>query len=282
MSGNGAGDWKLEAGSWKLEAEMMCDSKELIVGYVYDDLSVEERVALESHLSSCAECRTEVGELRATRSHLAVWSPPEPDLRFRIIRGGGAAAPAVPLRSRWIPAFAFAAAAVIVLAVAAAIANVELRYGSDGLAVRTGWASRPFENRPAQGAIPQQAPVETRAATPAVSADFVALDRRLREIESTLVEASTGNVQTIAAGRLSDAEMLRRVRQMLSEAEARQETAIAKRLLGVVRDFDRQRSTDIALIQQGLGQYQGLTNAEIARHGDMLNQLVRVATRQEK
>lgn len=254
---------------------MMCESKELIVGYVYDELSVDERVALESHVASCAECRIEVEELRGTRTHLALWAPPEPDLRFRIIRGGAAAPAAIPRHSRFLPAFAFAAAAVIVLAVAAAIANVELRYGSDGMTVRTGWASSQAPND-----VPRQAQMDSRAAAPAP--EFIALERRLGEIESTLSRGSTGGIQTASALRLSDAEILRRVRQMVSEAEARQETAVAQRLLGIVRDLDHKQRTDIALIQQGLGQYQGLTNTEIAQNRDMLNQLIRVATRQEK
>jgi hypothetical protein len=74
---------------------------------------------------------------------------------------------------------------------------------------------------------------------------------------------------------MSDAEILRRVREIVGEAEARQQTSVAQRLLQVVRDFDRQRQVDLAAMQQGLSTYQGLTNAEIA-------QLYRVASRQEK
>ena len=81
---------------------------------------------------------------------------------------------------------------------------------------------------------------------------------------------------------MDDAEMLRRVRQIVDEAQSRQQTVVAQQLLQVVRDFDRQRATDLAAIQQGLGTYQGLTNVEIAQQRDMLNQLYRVAARQEK
>ena len=57
----------------------------------------------------------------------------------------------------------------------------------------------------------------------------------------------------------------------------------ARRLLQMIRDFDNQRRADLALIQQGLGTVQGLTNAEIAQNRDMLNQFIRAnATRQEK
>lgn len=81
---------------------------------------------------------------------------------------------------------------------------------------------------------------------------------------------------------MSDADLLRRVREMVGAAESRQQTIVAQRLLQVVRDFDRQRQSDLAAIQQGLGTYQGMTNAEIAQQRDMLNQLYRVAARQEK
>src|SRR5687767_9583362 len=118
----------------------MCESKELLVGYIYDELSTEERQALQVHLAACGACRLELEGLRATRTHLSLWSPPVPDLGFRVIQGGSAPAPALPRRVRLAPAFAFAAAAVIVLAVAAAIANVEVKYGNDGVTVRAGWA----------------------------------------------------------------------------------------------------------------------------------------------
>lgn len=253
----------------------MCECQELIAGYLYDELSPPERLEFEAHLRGCAECRGDVDGLRATRVHLASWSPPEPDLGFRVIRGGAAPAAALPRPRRLAPAFGFAAAAVIVLAAALAIANVEVRYGGDGVTVRTGWAESPVTPAPATNPAP--------AAVPAAAAEFAALDRRLRELETAMTTTGAGTMSAADAGGLSDTEILRRVRQIVTEAEARQETAFARRLLEVVRDFDRQRRADILLIQQGLGQYQGLTNAEIAQNRDMLNQLVRAAaTRQEK
>jgi hypothetical protein len=260
----------------------MCDRGESIVGYVYDELAGAHRSEFEAHLATCADCRTEVAGLTSTRRHLATWKPPEPDLGFRVIGGGTAPAAALPRRHRFTPAFAFAAAAVIVLAVAAAIANIEVRYGGDGsVTVRTGWAASPpasdgtqtAQASPRDGALPAQA-----------ASDFAELDRRLREIETAMTttpEAGSG-VQMAADTRLSDAEILRRVRQIVSDAEARQEAATAQRLLDVFHDFNQQRRADLALIQQGLGHYQGLTNAEIAQNRELVNQLVRAASRQEK
>jgi hypothetical protein len=259
----------------------MCESKELIVGYIYDELSIDERLEFDGHLAVCAECRLEIDELRATRAHLGLWSPPVPNLDFRVIRGGAAPVAAVPQRSRLVPAFAFAAAAVIVLAVAAAIANVEVRYATDGLTVRTGWARTAASTEaPITGAPAATAPQVVATST---APEFAELQRRLGDIESRLSAAASEGFQPVSDVRMSDAEMLRRVRQIVGEAESRQQTAVAEHLLGIVRDFERQRRTDVALIQQGIGQYQGLTNTEIAQNRVMLNDLVRAAsTRQEK
>ena len=251
----------------------MCNSSELIVGYLYDELGDDERRSFDAHLSVCEECRSEVAGLKATRSHLSLWAPPQPEFAFRIVRDH-APAKVLPMRSRWKPALGLAAAAVLVLAVASAIANLEVKYDANGLVVRTGWAR-------SDGDTAQNGP-SGRAANVGLqpaSNEFQTLDRRLRDLEAAA--ASAGGVQT-ASARMDDAEMLRRVRQIVGEAESRQQTVVAQQLLQVVRDFDRQRASDLTAIQQGLGTYQGLTNAEIAQQRDMLNQLYRVAARQEK
>lgn len=260
---------------------MMCESKDLIVGYVYDDLTDDERRSFGAHLAVCGECREELAGLRATRTHLALWAPPEPDFAFRIIREHAATpAKVLPMRPRWMPSFGLAAAAVLVLAVATAIANLEMRYDANGFVVRTGWARGDAQAAQTDGTAQR---ADTSAILPAASSsDVQALDRRLRELEiAAASQPSSVAVQTASAG-MTDAEILRRVREMVGEAESRQQTVVAQRLLQVVRDFDRQRQSDLAVIQQGLGTYQGLTNAEIAQQRDMLNQLYRVAARQEK
>jgi hypothetical protein len=255
--------------------DMSCDNKELIVSYLYDDLSEIERREFDAHLSLCGACREEVVGLRATRNHLSLWSPPEPEFAFRIIREPVAAAKVLPMRSRWVPAFGLAAAAALVIAVASAIANLEIRYNdATGLVVRTGWSrgdSQLAGNGGSNGSV-----------VPAgASSDYQALDRRLQLLETTLAAQPAGDSQS-ASGRMTDAELLRRVREIVTDAEARQQTALTQRLLRVVADFDRQRNADLVAIQRGLGTYQQLTNAELAQQRDVVNQLYRVAVRQEK
>lgn len=258
----------------------MCESKELIVGYLYDDLSDQERRSFEAHLASCDACRGELAALRATRGHLALWSPPERELGFRMIREAEATrARVLPMRSRWTAAFGLAAAAAIVLAAATAIANLEIRYDANGLLVRTGWG-RAAATETATRTDGDASAIPT-AATDAPATDFSRLDQRLRELERITAQSS-GSTQLASGPRMSDAEMLRRVRQLVTEAESRQQTTLARTLLQVVQDMDRQRRTDLATLQQGLGQYQGLTNAEIAHTREIVNQLVRTSAKQEK
>jgi len=240
----------------------MCDNKALLVGYLYDDVTTEERRTFEAHLATCAGCQNEVAALRSTRGHLASWSPPDAELGFRIVRQTAEPpAKVVPFRSRWMPAFGLAAAAVLVLAAASALANIEVRYDNDGFVVRTGWAR---SERPPVREVASPAPTPVAAT---VRSDFELVEQRLRALEVAIA------AQPATRGeRISDTEMLRQVRALVREAEIRQQGAVAERLLQVMQDLERKRRTDLAMLQQGNAQFQGLTNAELVR----INQALRV------
>lgn len=260
----------------------MCNRGDLLVSYVYDEMSDRDRYEVEQHLAACGECRDELAGLRSTRAHLTLWAPPQPALGFRIVSGADAPAPVQALpRRRYAAAFGLAAAAVLVLAAAVSMANIEVRYDADGgMTVRTGWG-RAAEVQQAQGPAAPDAGVTPVAAD---DSEFAALHRRLAEIESVLAQAPpSAEVRTASGARsASDAELLRQVRAIVQEAEVRQQRAVADRLLQVVTDFDLQRRRDLAALQQGLGQMQGMTNAEIATQRDLVNQLIRASSRQER
>jgi hypothetical protein len=237
----------------------MCENTELLVGYVYDDLTLDQRVTFDAHLRSCDVCRSEVAGLRSTRGHLSSWAPPEPDLGFQIVRHTvEPRRKVVPFKARWRPSLGLAAAAVLVLAAASAIANLEVRYDGGAMVVRTGWATRDV-------APPVPVPTPTNATASSVTADFAAVEQRLRALEASLAAQPA-----TAVARMSDAEMLRQVRAIVRDAESRQNGAVAARLLQVWQDFDKVRRAEMAMLQQGTAQYQGVTNAELARLGQEL------------
>ena len=242
----------------------MCDSKDLLIGFLYGELDAADRRTFQAHLTSCADCREELGSLRATRGQIASWTPPEPDFGFRIVRG--AAAPPPAPRFRISPAWGLAAAAVLVMGVAAGIANLDVSYG--GLVVRTGW-NRGGDVATVRGAgAPGVAPAGW-----SVQAD--ALDRRLRELETTMREQAP--VRVANASDTSDVELLRRVREMLGQSETRQQREFGLRL----SQIEMQRKLDLAAIDQGMARLQTATGAEVRQYRESL-QRVALAAYQQK
>ena len=247
----------------------MCNHERLLE-YLYDELPASARPAMEAHLHECEACRTELAGLGGARLALASWSPPDAALGFRVVRDEPAAAP-----RRWArvnPAWGLAAAAVLVLSIGAALANLEVQYGAGGFVVRTGWGSAP---RPTASAV--QPAAETAAVD--WSGRLQQLDARLQQLEAQGTRAVRAASVPDEAGRptgMSDAELLRTVRAIIAESEQRQQRDLALRVTQMVRDFDAARAGDLARVEQGLRQIQGLTDAELIRHRDTLNHLLRV------
>ena len=248
----------------------MCNHERLL-DYLYGELPAGERADFERHLDECGACRTGLAQLGQTRVALASWSPPEAELGFRIVRNP----PREPRRAAWVfrPAWGLAAAAVLVLAVAAAISNVEVRYDREGFVVRTGWA---------RGGSPEASggsAVSMAAASEQWQADVRLLDARLAQLEQLNRRVSAATVPVTdesgpTSTRMSDAELLRLVRKIIAESETRQQRELALRVTQMVRDFDATRASDLARVEQGLRQIQGLTDAELIRHRDTLNRVL--------
>ena len=279
---------------------MNCDSEQLI-SYLYDDLAAPDRAAFERHLRECAACQEELAAFRGLRSTLSTWTPPQPELAFEIVdhrtprshppahapapahahAHAHAPAHAASWRAWWTPAAGLAAAAVLVLAAASAVAHVEFHYGTDGWSVRTGW------NTPA---TPVQAASTVRASAPSdaqkFDTAFAEVERRIRTLESASRAAGAPSPvrpvsQIIPSNRLSDTEMLARVRDLLAQSESRQQRELALRIAQVLRDVDAQRTADLARIQQGLGKIDAMTTADAAAHREIANYLI-TSTRQQK
>jgi len=92
----------------------MCDERERLIGYVYDECGEQERHDIEAHLEECRVCRSEIGGLRRVRQDLLAWDVPEYESVWRPF-----APQKVTPSWREMPAWAMAAAAAAVFAVGA-------------------------------------------------------------------------------------------------------------------------------------------------------------------
>jgi len=251
----------------------MCD-KEQLVGYLYGELDAAERRTFEAHLATCAACRTEVAGLRRTRQHLTTWAPPEPEFNFHIVRGAAA-----PPARRWfgfVPQWGMAAAAsVLLLAGAAAIANVEVRYGSEGFMVRTGWA----DAADAVSAAPA-APIPA-AATAVSSEQWKAV---VRVLENRLLELERAqSTQTVKASATMQAGITApELRKILTQNEARQREEMNLQLAQMWKDFSAARVSDFTRMQDVVGRAQGLTNQQLRQHRDSIEQIYRASLSQQR
>jgi hypothetical protein len=240
-------------------------ANDALLDYLYDEADAATRRWVESHVAVCAACAAELESLRGVRRDLQSWTPPAARLGFRVVQD--------PAPRAWLtraPAWGLAAAAALVLGVSAAIARVEVRYGTGGLVVRTGWTgAAPEASRAPVASVPP------RADGSPWRVDLDALERRLR----SEIAARPRETAMPAAVSATDEELLRRVRALVSDSEERQQRELALRLTQVLQDVERQRRADLVRIEQGFGQLEGLTGAEVARQRQMLNYLVSVSQR---
>lgn len=252
-----------------------CDDKEMLVAYLYGEIDADGRREVERHLRTCAGCSRETEELQGVRQELASWLPPEPDLGFVIMQK-----PATVLRpSRWaslgtLPAWAQVAAAVLVFAAGAAIANVQVQYGTEGLSVRTGWMTPVV-------VVPQPA----SAGLPALAARdenwrpaLTALEQSLRQEIAQSRAAATAPVHASRTESSVDADaLMRRVQALVNASEQRQRDELGLRLAVAQRDWTNQRRSDIVRIEQRIGSLQRGTFKAEAGQQEMMNLLRRVA-----
>ena len=151
----------------------MCNQRERLIGYVYNEGDASELQEVQRHLDSCAECRTEIAALRSVREDLLAWDVPASESVWRPFTPAPVARPWF----RQVPAWAMAAAATIVMA--------------------SGFAGGSFAHR--FGAEPTQATV-TSAPAPAsagASAELAALDRIIKQLRDEL-GAMNARVESVA------------------------------------------------------------------------------------
>ena len=93
----------------------MCEQREQLLDYLYDEASPTDRREVERHLEGCDECRDEIRAFRNVREDLLAWSVPNPPSVWTPF----APTPVVPWHKQ-VPAWAMAAAASLMFVVGSA------------------------------------------------------------------------------------------------------------------------------------------------------------------
>ena len=255
-----------------MSMKFTCDDKAALVAYLYGEADAAERAAIDAHLAQCAACAEELTALGDVRSELGLWAPPEVELDFQIVRKSQAPASNVLRPARWwntVPAWAQAAAAILVVAAGISIANVQVTSGPQGFQVTTGWmpVAAPAQGQPFDGAA-----VERR-----VDLALISLDQLRNEMRSS---RDVAPARASAPGVVDDAT-IRRVQQLIADAEQRHERELAARFVELTRDINMQRRADMMQVSRIVGQYdeQLLRQRQILNdQGRALNNVIRVSS----
>jgi anti-sigma factor RsiW len=257
---------------------------DLLVAYLYDEIDAADRGAFSAHLSGCGRCTRELAALRGVRTTLSTWAPPEPRVVMNYEPRTPSGEPGATgdegrsddRRGRtrsWhdVPGWAQVVAALLVLGVSAGIANVEVRRDSAGWTLRTGWSKIPAQNA---------APAPAAASSTPWRADLAALERQLRTEFQPMSSAARAVPAAAPTSTMSDAELQRRVRAIISESERRQESELALRVAEVVKDVNAQRQSDLLKIDRSLGIIQSSNYGEQMKQRELVNYLLKVSQKQ--
>lgn len=254
-----------------MSTQFQCDDTATLVAFVYDDIEPLQKDAVARHLVECVRCRDEVAALGGVRQALGAWTPPVPELRFTVVPESAVSNVVRPNVAAWqsVPRWAQLVAATLALAVGASVANVQVRHDASGWTVTTGWMA---PAAPAQ-AVAAPTGVDARQFQLALTA----LEQSLRR--EIAARPASGPATPAAASPSADADTLARVRNLIEASEKRQQQELALRLTQFGRDFDLQRRADLVRVEQGLGQLEGRTGAEVARQREAINYLIRAGLR---
>ncbi len=160
----------------------MCDDRERLIGYIYDECDAVERRRIEEHLVGCPDCRQEIAALRVVREDLLAWDVPSHASIWR---------PETPARVTWraVPGWAMAAAAALML-----------MSGAAGGAVAQMLLSRP-EGSVARADTSPGTVADVQAMPVSTAAEVAALERRLAAIRAELRAEMEDRVRRISIER---------------------------------------------------------------------------------
>jgi anti-sigma factor RsiW len=197
----------------------MCDERERLIDYLYEEGDLRERAEVQAHLIDCATCREEIAALRAVRQDLMAWAVPAPDPIWRPLPVARA-----PLTWRDVPAWALAAAAAVVL-MAGVSGAAAARFFGPGPAASVTTSGAPASQSP--GSLAVLTATGTSSAPAATTLDIARVSRRLDEVEARLTRqvdllASHQPVRAVPASMAgTSADVIQDLQRRLADTENR-------------------------------------------------------------
>jgi hypothetical protein len=213
---------------------------------LYGEADAQASARFEAHRASCESCRDELGSLEGVRHDLQAWG---------IDKAMGA-----PRRSRFlVPWRGLAAAAAVVLSFGAGLGASRLEVRDGEIAFRL-----PASGPPAgDSAAPRPAELEARLARH--EAEY--------RSEIQLVKAELAAPRSTGV----DPALLRQVRDMIRESEARQAVLFQTGLTDLWRTAEAQRRQDLARISAGFSYLEGKAAVDVARTNELMSKALRVS-----
>jgi hypothetical protein len=221
----------------------MCEDRDQLLEYLYDECDAAGRRKVEAHLTGCESCRDELRDWRAVRTDLLAWDvPAQPSVWTPF------APPKLAPWYRQVPAWAMAAAATVMFAIGAA----------GGLVARTATASLFAEQKPS-------------AAAPALT------DQQIRDLVSTQIQTMAATAVQPASLSLSPADradVLRRAATLVADSEQRlsqaQKTELATRMTAYYTAADHQWNTQSTTVREWVSNLESSTSRRLDRQDQVL------------
>jgi hypothetical protein len=205
---------------------------------LYGEADATTARRVNEHQAACPACREEMSALRRVRRDLAAWALP-------------AAVVSKPVVDRRPAAWLAAAAAVLAaLGVGFGLSGSELRHEQGALTLTLGRGPASVEA--------QLARQESRH-----RAEMEALRQELRPVART--EAGGAD------------ELLRRMREMVQESEARQDARVTARLAAMAEQAETQRRYDLARVSAGLSYLEGRTGQDMVRTTELMGRVLQAS-----
>jgi hypothetical protein len=213
----------------------MCEQREQLLDYLYDEGTPENRRSMERHIESCDDCREELRTFRGVREDLLAWDVPNPPSVWKAF----APAPVVPWHKQ-VPAWAMAAAASLMFVVGSAGGFVahSVVDGSSGAGSAAGSSLVPVE-------LKQASAVDTQAILSLIREELAHANQ-----DAPGQAIAVSNTRPYQLDTKTEERLLDRMNTLVNESQNRQLTMLGDYLFKVRQEDEvRRRDAGIRMSQ---------------------------------